>query len=423
MAVRLRKDRGLWQVDWRDAKNARHAKVFQNKKEAEAFDAFVKLQIKHDIEGLDEAIEKELGKSQRRASSSETKPAKSSKKTTTPSSQESSTRSTAQTKASSRKGRGRPEKNSLPVEEPPSPFATLETVAKAYLRDRQFTKDKSYSNFLDGMRIPLELFANKRIGDITRADLRQILILQKAAKKTIAGGRVKTDEPVSQATVAAKMRVLRTVMRWAVQNEYLETMPPFPKIPQPNYKKFVPPTAEEVQAIHDAAAPHIQRVVIIGAYFGVRVGECELLKIRWEDVDLKRAVLRVQSADKNPSMPWREVPIREELLPLFQKWQEEDSAVGAATLVHLKGKPLKRIERAWENAVARSGITRRIRPYDLRHAFATEAIAAGADIGTVASLMGHSSPQMLLNHYQHVQTVQKRKAVANLPMIRFDHQE
>ena len=97
--------------------------------------------------------------------------------------------------------------------------------------------------------------------------------------------------------------------------------------------------------------------------------------------------------------------------------------MGAATLIHRKGKPLKRIQTAWENAVERAGITRRIRPYDLRHAFATEAIAAGADIGTVASLMGHSSPLMLLKHYQHVQTVQKQRIVASLPMIRFAHQD
>ena len=155
----------------------------------------------------------------------------------------------------------------------------------------------------------------------------------------------------------------------------------------------------------------------------MHISECELLKLKWDDVDLNRAVIRVQSADKNPSMPWREVPIRQELLPLIQAWQEEDRRVGATTLIHRKGKPLKRIQTAWENAIARSGITRKVRPYDLRHAFATEAIAAGADIGTVASLMGHSSPQMLLKRYQHVQTVQKQRAVASLPMIRFVQQD
>ena len=39
---------------------------------------------------------------------------------------------------------------------------------------------------------------------------------------------------------------------------------------------------------------------------------------------------------------------------------------------------------------------RRIRTYDLRHVFATEASAAEADIRIVASLMGYSSPNMIL---------------------------
>ncbi len=55
-----------------------------------------------------------------------------------------------------------------------------------------------------------------------------------------------------------------------------------------------------------------------------------------------------------------------------------------------------------EEALRRAGVTRRIRPYDLHHALATEAIAADVDIGTVARLMGHSSPSMILMHYQHV---------------------
>ena len=67
----------------------------------------------------------------------------------------------------------------------------------------------------------------------------------------------------------------------------------------------------------------------------------------------------------------------------------------------------------------RAFIERRIRPYDLRHAFATELIAAGVDIGTVAKLMGHSGPTMLLTHYQYVMDRQKREAVENLPELSY----
>ena len=70
---------------------------------------------------------------------------------------------------------------------------------------------------------------------------------------------------------------------------------------------------------------------------------------------------------------------------------------------------------AWKGALKRAGITRRIRLYDLRHAFATEAIAGGADIGTVANLMGHSSATMILKHYQYVTDKQKLTAIEALP--------
>ncbi|MBE6441556.1 MAG: hypothetical protein E7022_04375 [Desulfovibrio desulfuricans] len=53
-------------------------------------------------------------------------------------------------------------------------------------------------------------------------------------------------------------------------------------------------------------------------------------------------------------------------------------------------------------------------PFLLRHAFASQLIANGCDVGTVARLLGHSSPQMVYQHYQHVSTVQKRAAVATL---------
>ena len=39
------------------------------------------------------------------------------------------------------------------------------------------------------------------------------------------------------------------------------------------------------------------------------------------------------------------------------------------------------------------------------------------DVGTVAKLMGHSTPIMLLNHYQYVMDQQKRAAVEAMPDV------
>jgi integrase len=50
----------------------------------------------------------------------------------------------------------------------------------------------------------------------------------------------------------------------------------------------------------------------------------------------------------------------------------------------------------------------RLRPYDLRHAFATEETAAGVDIQTLAQIMGDDL-RMLLEHYRHIADKQKKE--------------
>ena len=49
--------------------------------------------------------------------------------------------------------------------------------------------------------------------------------------------------------------------------------------------------------------------------------------------------------------------------------------------------------------------------------FATDALRAEKDVGTVAKLMGHSSPEMVLRTYQHVVNAQKKETVETLPDI------
>lgn len=279
---------------------------------------------------------------------------------------------------------------------------TLEGVYFLYLKQKQFNKS-SLQWQMKTMRYPLSKLGEKPIGSITRKDIEAVMseMLQWDVK------------PV---TVREYLSVLRTVLRWCTSEGFCDPVD-FPKLPPAKYEKFIPPTPEEIRAILSNASPHVVRVIILGSQCGVRVGPCELFKLTWNDVDLERGVLRVHGAKKNLNAPWREVPIRQSLLPVFRKWQAEDVPQGNDYLVHYNGGPVRRIWRAWRNTLRRAGITRRLRPYDLRHAFGTEMVAAGVDVGTVASLMGHSNPTMLLTHYQYVMDKQKRAAVEALPEL------
>ena len=186
------------------------------------------------------------------------------------------------------------------------------------------------------------------------------------------------------------------------------------KVPAPNYDRTIPPTPDEAQRIFSAAPEHLKRVIVLGMMLGLRVGQSELLALKWSHVDLVQNVVVIDTSHKNPNAPWREVPIPAVSQGMFREWAQADRAAGIEYVISYNGKPVGSIKRSWHSALKRAGITRRIRPYDLRHAFASQLIANGCDVGTVARLLGHSSPQMVYQHYQHISTVQKRAAVATL---------
>ena len=282
---------------------------------------------------------------------------------------------------------------------------TLESAFYLYLKERQLSQ-KSFRSILEAMGASLRFYGQKPVVELTATDLKTL----KEHLSTMG---------TRGTTVRRRLCVLRTVLRWCEANSLIPAVPSFPPLPSANYEKFIPPTQEEVSRIFTCAAPHIQRVIVLGTQCGVRIGPSELLKIKWSDVDLNRSVIHVPAAKKNTHEPWRDVPIKSELLPVFEEWLRHDAACGAEYLIHYKGRHVEHIKMAWRGALRRAGITRRIRPYDLRHAFATEAIAAGVDIGTVAKLMGHSSPMMLLKHYQHVMDSQKRAAIEALPRAEY----
>lgn len=286
---------------------------------------------------------------------------------------------------------------------PPEPqIQTLESILYLYLRERRLEKDN----------MKRTLWATQQMltkyGDTPIPEVSKEMLLAMQQMCILAGNK--------GSTIHRKMGIIKAAMNWAYRNGFIEKVPLFPVSPKSEPARYVPPTQEEVARIYKAAQPHLRRVIILGFMFGLRVGPCELLKLEWKDIDLSQKVIRVPNAKKGADRPWREVPITPNLLPLFQKWAEEDKELGMSYVVHYKNSPVTAIRSSWRMTLKRAGITRHIRPYDLRHGFATEAISSGADYGTVAELMGHKNPTMVLRHYQHVNNIQKRKVMEQLPM-------
>ena len=223
---------------------------------------------------------------------------------------------------------------------------------------------------------------------------------------------------VAQITINRRVSILRAALNWGVRNELLPANPLADlRMPRARARRTAPPSPLEINAILAAAAPHVQRVIVLGMYTGARIGPSELFRLEWKDVDLEQAMIRMPSAHKNDRQDARDVPIRQALLPLLRQWRQQDAALGIATVISWRGRPVRSITRAWHTALEKAGIQRRIRPYDLRHAYATYALAGGADIKTIADLMGHDDASMILKTYQHVLDTQRREAQEAMPDI------
>ena len=80
-------------------------------------------------------------------------------------------------------------------------------------------------------------------------------------------------------------------------------------------------------------------------------------------------------------------------------------------------KPIGSVKKAHSAAVDRAKIKPRFRLYDLRHTFATRAVASGTDLPTLSALLGGASIQMTMR-YVHPAADQKRAAIERFEKFR-----
>ncbi len=85
-------------------------------------------------------------------------------------------------------------------------------------------------------------------------------------------------------------------------------------------------------------------------------------------------------------------------------------------------KPIGCVRKAHDAAVARARINDHFRLYDLRHTYATRAVAAGVDLPTLAALLGHTKITMTMR-YVHPAEEQKRQTAAKLEKFKLETME
>jgi integrase len=225
---------------------------------------------------------------------------------------------------------------------------------------------------------------------------------------------------VTDSTIRRELVDVKAVLNFAVRRR--PPMIPFNpvrdyRIPKEDLDIIMPPTAAEFAAILAAAPEHLRRICLLAYYLGLRPGPVECYRLRWEMVDWDAGTILVIGAKKGgPSK--RSVPIHPELMPDLRAWFEKDDERGIPWVVHWGGRPMLKISTAWDHTLAKAGITRRLRPYDIRHLFITQALEGGADHKALAEIVG-SKPETLMKFYQHVSGALHRRTIELITPVRF----
>ena len=265
-------------------------------------------------------------------------------------------------------------------------------------------------------------FADTRLADLTPDSVKkwEAHMLRPKSK----GGMGLSSATVGKAHRLLKQGISEAVNLRVVQwNPLNAVKPPKRNGPRPNALDKTGRT--EILARLDACEPTpIVIAAKIALYTGLREGEC--CGLMWKDVDLEGRVMWVRRSIgcgsngtyvKNPKTDKvRDVPIPNGLLTVLRArmaaQRPEFMAAGLAKRFPAEAYVLgdvagylspQRINIGWRALSSSWGIIGtegRIPTFhDLRHTYATLAIAGGADVRVVSAALGHANAAMTLNTY------------------------
>lgn len=170
--------------------------------------------------------------------------------------------------------------------------------------------------------------------------------------------------------------------------------------------------------------------ILICLYTGIRIGE--LCALKWEDIDLKHDILRINKTmqrvyrnkkdtiiiigSPKSKKSIREIPICKKLHNILKELNDANQFKGDEFF--LSGTVDKFIEpRNYQYMFKKLLADCNIKDYKfhiLRHTFATNCIEIGMDIKSLSELLGHSNVDITLNRYVHSSFKTKRYYIEKL---------
>lgn len=278
-----------------------------------------------------------------------------------------------------------------------------------------------------------EWFASKRkIGRTTKRDYRDLLdnyVIPKWGDWQVAAvqwedvdtwvteletGPGKSGRPIGAARIIKAYRVLAMVMKHAVFSKRIGVSPCHDhELPRPDDEdEHVYLTFEQLEQLADAAGEYRLLILTLG-YCGIRWAEASAVKVGRLAVGQRRIRVVQNYTDVSGVLALGPVKNHEKRsVPVPRSFADELGQLAhgrkadALLFTAPEGGPLRYAnfrQRVFDPAVKAAGLEGLgITPHKLRHTAASLAIAAGADVKVVQTMLGHKDASMTLNIYGHL---------------------
>jgi len=287
-----------------------------------------------------------------------------------------------------------------------APPVTLSEHVARYLEAHSVGRDPKT---IDVLRFRLG-YATRTFGDLRLDELERRVPEVAAWMRTLPEGS-------RYGIVQALRQTLEAAVRWGQMGSNPAKLAG--RNPQPKREEVEPFEPEEVERLAGELGPVYGPLVIVAAYTGLRPSEWTALE--WRDIDRDNGIVTVERAfSYGVVKPVKTKGSRRRVpLPARAAAAVDDVPRRLTTRLVFPGPRGDYLDlrnwrkREWKPALEAAGLPRARRPYDLRHSFASWALAAGIPAYDVARYMG-TSVRMLDLTYGHLVRGSERTAVAKL---------
>lgn len=238
-------------------------------------------------------------------------------------------------------------------------------------------------------------------------------------------------EGIKKTTINIELRSIKAAFSWAYKNDYLDKHPfkgqDFLFNAKSKRRAFKEHELE--QLLKQTEGKMIGLVIRLSYYTGMRVGE--LSKMQWRMVNLDKRYIHLTSTITK-SAKSRIIPLNPQAFNIIKILESQLKEKRKKHLVWYKNKPFpschvlqkmrgvgryecRSIQDTFRNQMNDAGLPKELTFHSLRHTFATRTLENGGDIYAVSKVMGHSTPMITSQFYDHSSALKYRDVMELLP--------